>query len=93
MAKLNLNGPRFFIHEKRCHDSMIGIFSSLFVVLQFKEYLDNETAYLIIYCLNSIRRDGNSTYKKDLTDTCFRRKRGQMTVKSNTRYSISNIRS
>ena len=28
--------------------------------------IDNETAYLITYCLNRIRRDGNSTYKTDL---------------------------
>ncbi len=28
--------------------------------------IDNETAYLIIYCLNCIRRNGNSTYKTSL---------------------------
>ena len=26
------------------------------------ETIDNKRAYLIIYCLNCIRRDGNSTY-------------------------------
>ncbi len=34
--------------------------------MQFKT-IDNETAYLIIYCLNYIRREGNSTYKTGLT--------------------------
>ena len=29
--------------------------------------IDIETAYLIIYCLNCIRRDGNLTYKTGLT--------------------------
>ena len=28
--------------------------------------IDNETAYLIIYCLNCILHDGNSTYKTGL---------------------------
>ena len=28
--------------------------------------IDTETAYLIICCLNCIRRDGNSTYKTGL---------------------------
>ena len=28
--------------------------------------IDNQTAYLIIYCLNCIRRDVNSTYKTGL---------------------------
>ncbi len=27
--------------------------------------IDNETTYLIIYCLNCVRRDGNSTYTTD----------------------------
>ena len=31
--------------------------------------IDNETAYLIIYCLNCIRRDGNSTYKMGLNSS------------------------
>ena len=32
---------------------------------------DNETAYLIIYCLNCIRRDGNSTHKTDTEPNKF----------------------
>ena len=34
---------------------------------------DNETAYLIIFCLNCIRRDGNSTFKTVLVDVVFTR--------------------
>ena len=30
------------------------------------EKLDNETPHLIVYCLNFIRRDGNSTCKTGL---------------------------
>ena len=33
------------------------------VVSNAIQTIDNETAYLIIYCFNCIRRDGNSTYK------------------------------
>ena len=36
------------------------------VVSNAIQTIDKETAYLIIYCLNCIRRDRNSTYKTGL---------------------------
>ena len=38
----------------------------IFVASNAIQTIDNETAYLIIYCLKCIRRDGNSTYKTGL---------------------------
>ena len=39
----------------------------LYVVSNAIQAIDNATAYLIIYCLNCIRRDENLTFKTDLT--------------------------
>ena len=36
------------------------------------QIIDNETAYLIIYCLNCIRRDGNSTYETGVKHVTFK---------------------
>ena len=38
----------------------------IFVVSNAIQTKDNETAYLIIYCLNCIRHGGNSTYETGL---------------------------
>ena len=40
----------------------LGRFCSRVSVECNSNNIDNETAYLIIYCLNCIRCDGNSTY-------------------------------
>ena len=38
----------------------------IFVVSNAIQTIDNETAHLIIYCLNCIRHGGNSTYETGL---------------------------
>ncbi len=43
----------------------------IFIASNAIQTIDNETAYLIIYCLNCIRRDGDSTYKTGLTTRYF----------------------
>ncbi len=55
-----------------------------FVVSNAIQTIDNETAYLIIYCLNCIRHGGNSTYETGLTYHYYN------TVKSNILCKIKN---
>ena len=56
--------------NERYHGTVLGQFyrSNFRRVEWIMITIDNETAYVIIYCLNSIRRDGISTYKTSFSE-------------------------
>ena len=51
------------MHKQNKIESQARFIRRISVASNAIQTIDNETAYLIIYCLNCIRRDGNSTYK------------------------------